>query len=347
MIRVDPRDPQVVYAAAQGPLWAPGGDRGLYKSTDGGATWKAILTISENTGVSEVHFDPRNPDVLYASAYQRRRHVFTLINGGPESAIYKSTDAGATWRKVESGLPGVDKGRIGLAVSPANPDVIYAIVEAALDKSGVYRSIDRGETWEKRSDYVSQSPQYYNELFADPRDVDRVYSMDTWLHVTVDGGKTFKRVGERTKHVDNHAMWIDPGTPSTSWSAATAASTRAGIAAPTGTSRPTCRSPSSTGSRWTSRSRSTTSTAAPRTTRRRAVLRARRRRTASATATGSSSPAATATSRRSTRPTRTSSTASRSTAAWCATTGAAARRSTLSRRRARASRRCASTGTRR
>jgi len=213
MIRVDPRDSRVVYVAAQGPLWAPGGDRGLYKSTDGGATWKAILTISENTGVSEVHFDPRDPDVLYASAYQRRRHVFTLINGGPESAIYKSTDAGATWRKVESGLPGVDKGRIGLAVSPANPDVIYAIVEAALDKGGVFRSTDRGETWEKRSDYVSQSPQYYNELFADPKDVDRVYSMDTWLHVTVDGGKTFKRVGERTKHVDNHAMWIDPGNP--------------------------------------------------------------------------------------------------------------------------------------
>lgn len=210
MIRVDPRDSNVVYVAAQGPLWAPGGDRGLYKTTDGGQTWNAILTVSPNTGISEVHLDPRNPDVLYASAYQRRRHVWTLINGGPESTIYKSTDAGKTWRKVDSGLPKVDKGRIGLAVSPANPDVLYAIVDAALDESGVFRSGNRGESWERRCKYASTSGQYYNELFADPKDVDRVYSMDTWLHVSSDGGKTFTKVGEKTKHVDNHAMWIDP-----------------------------------------------------------------------------------------------------------------------------------------
>ncbi|HNX50485.1 MAG TPA: hypothetical protein PKL08_09990, partial [Thermoanaerobaculaceae bacterium] len=210
MIRVDPRDSNVVYVAAQGPLWAPGGDRGLYKTIDGGQTWNAILTVSPNTGISEVHLDPRNPDVLYASAYQRRRHVWTLINGGPESTIYKSTDAGKTWRKVDSGLPKVDRGRIGLAVSPANPDVLYAIVDAALDESGVFRSGNRGESWERRCKYASTSGQYYNELFADPKDVDRVYSMDTWLHVSSDGGKTFTKVGEKTKHVDNHAMWIDP-----------------------------------------------------------------------------------------------------------------------------------------
>ncbi len=210
MIRVDPRNSDVVYVAAQGPLWGPGGDRGLYKSTDGGANWERILHISEHTGVSEVHFDPRNPDVLYASAYQRRRHVWTLINGGPESGIYKSTDAGRSWRKITQGLPKVDLGRIGLAVSPANPDVIYAIVEAMQDKGGIFRSRDRGESWERRSGYLSSSGQYYSELFADPKNVDRVYSMDTYFMVSEDGGKTWVRAGEQAKHVDNHALWIDP-----------------------------------------------------------------------------------------------------------------------------------------
>ncbi len=210
-IAIDPRDPNVVYVAAQGPLWRAGGDRGLYKTTDGGATWERILHISDDTGVNEVHLDPRDPDVVYASAYQRRRHVWTLINGGPESGLHKSTDGGATWRKLSEGLPKeVDLGRIGLAISPADPDVIYAIVEAQRDESAVFRSTDRGESWEKRSDYTSQSPQYYNELFADPEDVDTVYSMDTFLHVSTDGGETFTKVNEDNKHVDNHAMWIDP-----------------------------------------------------------------------------------------------------------------------------------------
>jgi photosystem II stability/assembly factor-like uncharacterized protein len=210
MITIDPRDPDVVYVAAQGPLWRSGGDRGIYKTTDGGATWERVLHVSDDTGVNEVHMDPRNPDVLYASSYQRRRHVWTLIDGGPESAIYKSTDAGASWRKLTEGLPKVDMGKIGLAVSPACPDTIYAIIEAQRDEGGTFRSIDRGESWEKMSDHVSVSPQYYNELVADPKDPDRVYSMDTFLHVTLDGGKTFKMVGEKDKHVDNHAMWIDP-----------------------------------------------------------------------------------------------------------------------------------------
>ncbi len=216
-ILVDPRDSDVVYVASQGPLWNPGGDRGLYKTTDGGRTWSPSLEISENTGVTDVWMDPRNPDVLYAAAYQRRRHVWTLINGGPESGIYKSTDAGATWKEMTNGLPsdttngrpGADMGRIGLAVSPANPDVVYAIVEAA-EEGGFYRSTDRGVNWKKMSDYMSQSPQYYNEIIPDPVKVDRVYSMDTWMHVTEDGGETFKKVGEKFKHVDNHALWIDP-----------------------------------------------------------------------------------------------------------------------------------------
>ncbi len=210
MIAVDPRDSNVVFVAAQGPLWHSGGDRGVYKTTDGGETWERVLHISDDTGANEVHMDPRNPDVLYASSYQRRRHVWTLIDGGPESAIYKSTDAGATWRKVTEGLPKVDMGKIGLAVSPADPDVIYAIIEAQRDKGGTFRSTDRGESWTRQSEYVSRSPQYYNELVADPKDPNRIYSMDTFLHVTLDGGKTFKKVGEKKKHVDNHAMWIDP-----------------------------------------------------------------------------------------------------------------------------------------
>ena len=212
-IVIDPKNSNIVYVAAQGPLWKPGGDRGLYKTTDAGKTWKAILTISKYTGVNEVIMDPRNPDVLYASAYQRERHVYTLIDGGPESAIYKSTDAGETWEKLKNGLPTVDMGRIGLAISNVNPDVIYAIIEAAGDKGGVYCTTDRGASWEKRSDYMTTSPQYYNELFCDPKDVDRVYAMDTWLHVSDDGGKTFRPLGEKYKHVDNHAMWINPKNP--------------------------------------------------------------------------------------------------------------------------------------
>lgn len=209
MIEIDPRNSDVVYVAATGPLWSAGGDRGLYKTTDGGETWTNILEVSEHTGINEVHMDPRNPDVLYATAHQRRRHVFTYISGGPESAIYKSTDAGATWRKVMKGMPSGDIGRIGLDISPANPDVVYATVEAKRGKQGFFRSTDRGESWVKQSSYAS-SGNYYQEVFADPVDVDLVYVMNVFAGVSEDGGKTFKNVGERNKHIDNHALWINP-----------------------------------------------------------------------------------------------------------------------------------------
>ncbi|MGH9389035.1 MAG: WD40/YVTN/BNR-like repeat-containing protein, partial [Vicinamibacteria bacterium] len=194
----------------QGPLWKAGGERGLFKTVDGGKTWKPVLEVSENTGITDVVMDPRNPDVLVAASYQRRRHVWTLIDGGPESAIYKSTDGGESFRKVTGGLPKGDLGRIGLARSPAAPDVLYAILEASGDEGGFFRSIDGGENWEKRGSHVSGSPQYYQEIFADPEKRDRVYSMDTWMMVSEDGGKTFSKVGEAFKHVDNHALWIDP-----------------------------------------------------------------------------------------------------------------------------------------
>lgn len=208
-ILIDPRNSNVVYVAAQGPLWGAGGDRGLYKTTDGGGNWECVLKISENTGVSDIAFDPRNPDVIYAASYQRRRHVWTLINGGPEAAIHKSTDGGKSWNKLTNGLPGGELGRIGIAVSPVNPDIVYALIEATEDNGGFFRSTDRGASWEKRYNYKNSSAQYYQELFCDPKNPDRVYSMDTYLQVTDDGGKTWRSLGNRYRHVDDHAFWID------------------------------------------------------------------------------------------------------------------------------------------
>jgi photosystem II stability/assembly factor-like uncharacterized protein len=211
-IVVDPRDSDVVWVAAHGPLWRSGGDRGLYRTADGGETWQRVLQISDDTGIAEVHLHPDDPDTILATAYQRRRHTWTLINGGPESGLYKSTDGGETWREITAGLPEVDKGRMGLCISPADTNVVYGVLDAARDEGGTFRSTDRGETWHKRSDHAPGG-DYYNELICDPENVDRVYSMDTWMQVTTDGGATFERVGETHKHVDNHALWIDPDDP--------------------------------------------------------------------------------------------------------------------------------------
>jgi photosystem II stability/assembly factor-like uncharacterized protein len=209
-IVIDPRDSRMVYVAAQGPLWSAGGDRGLYKTTDGGKSWKAVLTISENTGVTDIAMDPRNPDVLYAAAYQRRRHVWSVVNGGPEAAIYRSSDAGATWEKAKAGLPEVDMGRIGLTIAPSDPDVVYASIEASQKKGGIYRSTDRGATWEKRSEYQPTSGMYYKGVVVDPKNKDLLYAYDTWIQVSHDAGKTFAKWGEPDKHPDNHTIWIDP-----------------------------------------------------------------------------------------------------------------------------------------
>jgi len=208
-IAIDPKDPETVYVAAQGPLWGPGGDRGLFKTTDGGKTWKKILGVSDNTGVTDIVVDPQNPETLYAATYQRRRHMWTLINGGPESALYKSTDAGASWNKLKNGLPTVELGRIGLAISPADSNVLYATVEAADKKGGIFRSNDRGGSWERRNEF-DVGAMYYSRIVADPKNVDRVYVMNVFLMVSDDGGKTLRRLGEKSKHVDNHEIWIDP-----------------------------------------------------------------------------------------------------------------------------------------
>ncbi len=207
-IAIDPKDSNIVYVAAQGPLWGPGGERGLYKTIDGGKTWKQILKISENTGVTDVAIDPRDPDTIYAASYQRRRHMWTLVDGGPESALYKSTDAGATWNKVRTGLPTTEMGRIGIAISPVDPNVVYTTIEAADRKGGIFRSNDRGGSWEKRNDFDAGA-MYYARIVADPKDVDRIYVMNVFLMVSDDGGRTIRRLGEKSKHVDNHEIWID------------------------------------------------------------------------------------------------------------------------------------------
>ncbi|PLX10606.1 MAG: glycosyl hydrolase [Marinilabiliales bacterium] len=208
-ILIDPRCSDVVYVAAEGSAWGPGGDRGLYKTTDGGKTWEKVLEISENTGVANICFEPGNPDVIYAGAEQRRRRQYTKIGGGPESAFYKSKDGGKTWDKLTNGIPGVDKGGMEIVVSPANPDIIYVMFEASNGKGGVYRSTDRGGSFSKMNDYNS-SGQYYTELICDPIDQDKVFSVDTYSKYTTDGGKSWKSIGNNKRHVDDHAIWIDP-----------------------------------------------------------------------------------------------------------------------------------------
>jgi photosystem II stability/assembly factor-like uncharacterized protein len=215
MIAVDPRDSNVVYVASQGPLWSAGGERGLYKTTDGGESWDLILSAGEYTGANEVHLDPRNPDVIYASLHQHYRNVAALMNGGPESGIHKSTDGGESWRELTNGIPKEDKGKIGLAISPVNPDVIYATIELSQRSGGFWRSLDNGESWEKRSDeiYSGTGPHYYQELFASPHDVDTVYQVAPTLHRTTDGGKTMLPVKNKNVHGDYHEVVFNPDDP--------------------------------------------------------------------------------------------------------------------------------------
>ncbi|MDX1653122.1 MAG: glycosyl hydrolase [Brumimicrobium sp.] len=208
-IVIDPRNSDHVLVACEGSAWGSGGERGLYKTKDGGKNWVKVLDISQHTGVNNVVMDPSNPDILYATTEQRRRHHFGKINGGPESSVYKSTDGGENWREIKKGLPSVHLGGMGIAVSPVNPNVVYLIIEAAEDKGGFYRSENQGESWQRMSDHHS-SGQYYNEIYCDPKNVDLVYSVETYSHYTEDGGKTWKRLGNNNKHVDDHALWIDP-----------------------------------------------------------------------------------------------------------------------------------------
>lgn len=212
-ILIDPRNSDVVFVAAEGPLWSAGGERGVYKTMDGGKTWSLVLEIDENTGITDIEFDPTEPDILYAASYQRRRHVWALLSGGPKSGIYKSTDNGASWVQKTTGLPKGDMGKIGLAVTPADPNIVFATIEADAAEKGFYRSTDKGESWERRNPYISggTGPHYYQEIEVSPTNADLIYQMDVFIHVTRDGGQNFKVLGTgREKHSDNHALWIDP-----------------------------------------------------------------------------------------------------------------------------------------
>lgn len=208
-IIVHPQNSDVVFAACEGSVWGAGGERGVYKTEDGGKTWKRTLFISDNTGVSNIDIDPKDPKIMYASAEQRRRTNATRIGGGPESSLWKSVDGGNNWYKIEKGLPGADKGGMFIAVSPVENNVVYAMVEAAMKEGGFYRSTDKGESWNKMSDYVT-SGQYYCEFYLSPFNVNTIYATETVSKFSVDGGKTWKPIGNNQRHVDDHAFWMDP-----------------------------------------------------------------------------------------------------------------------------------------
>lgn len=207
-IIVHPEDSDILWVAVQGPLWSSGGERGLYRTTNGGVNWEKVLGDDKWVGATDIVIDPRNPDVLYATTWQRHRNVAAYMGGGPGSGIHRSDDGGITWKKLKKGLPTSNLGKIGLAISPQNPDVVYAAIELDRRTGAVYRSENRGESWEKRSDAVSGAtgPHYYQELYASPHQFDRIYLVDVRMQVSDDGGKNFRRMKERFKHVDNHAI---------------------------------------------------------------------------------------------------------------------------------------------
>ncbi len=237
-IVVDPRNSSVVYVTAIGPLWSSGGDRGLYKTTDGGQTWKAVLTISPDTGVTDMVMDPKKPDTIYAAALQRRRAVGQLIGGGPESGLYKTTNGGTTWTKLTNGLPTVEMGRIGLGINWRDPRILYALVTAQKGEGGFFRSDDAGASWKRigkevqtgrgrqdgRGDapegrgssddwYRGGDPGYYNEIFVDAHDPETIWSAQTNIDRSTDGGKTWVQVPLPGVHVDHHDIVFDPADP--------------------------------------------------------------------------------------------------------------------------------------
>ncbi|MGH9477181.1 MAG: hypothetical protein ACRD1C_12745 [Terriglobales bacterium] len=221
-ILIDPTNPRIVYAGALGNLWGPGGQRGLYKTTDGGANWTRILYTDDNTGVADLAMDPQNPLTIYCAMYERRRSVFGMLGSGPGSALYKSTDGGATWQKIIKGLPyekGGDKtGRIGISVYPRDPRIVYARVQYGGSSfgggggSGIYRSMDGGQTWQKRSD-IDPRPAYFQQILVDPNNFLRVWLGGGGLAHSNDGGRTWKpepnQQGLQSIHADVHAIWID------------------------------------------------------------------------------------------------------------------------------------------
>ena len=210
-IMIHPKNPDVVYVAAQGHLWGPNPERGVYKTADGGKTWQQVLKVNDDTGVSDIAMDPESPDILYAAAYERRRTPFGFNGGGQDSAIYKTTDGGATWKKLTKGLPyengGGDTGRIGLDIYRKDPNIVYAEIQH--EKGGTFRSEDKGETW-KRMGETDPRPSYYSQIRIDPNNDLRIWELGAQMFYSEDGGKTFATQRVRGIHGDFHAMWIDP-----------------------------------------------------------------------------------------------------------------------------------------
>jgi len=214
-IIVHPDNSNIVWVASQGPLWSSGGDRGLYKTTDGGKTWNQVIKINEWTGVTDLVIDPRDPDILYAATWQRHRNVAAYMGGGSGTGLYKSTDGGENWTKLKTGLPEGVMGKIGLAISPIQPDVLYTAIELERRKGGVYRSSDQGGSWTKMSETVSggTGPHYYQELVASPHVFDKLFLMNVRILVSEDGGKTFAPMEEKYKHGDNHSLTFKEDDP--------------------------------------------------------------------------------------------------------------------------------------
>jgi photosystem II stability/assembly factor-like uncharacterized protein len=219
-IIVHPTNPEIVFVAATGPLWGAGGERGLFRTTDGGKTWKNVKNIDTHTGFTDVIFEPGNPDIVYAASLQRERRPYTYVGGGPGSGIWKSIDGGNTWTKLTEGLPKGDVGRIGLDVSRSSPNIVYATIETKVTGNGaaqgnteasIYRSDDRGASWQKTGTGFSY-PWYMGQIRVDPTNPDRVYFMGVPLQVSTDGGRTFRSTAGAA-HSDHHAMWIDPIDP--------------------------------------------------------------------------------------------------------------------------------------
>lgn len=208
-ILVDPVDHDVVYVAALGDLWSAGGDRGVFKTADGGLTWTRVLHVDDDTGATELVMDPQNNKVLYAATYQRRRAVWGFNGGGPGSALWKSSDAGRSWTKLTRGIPDGPLGRVGIDVYRRDPDVLFARIEHAKE-SGVYRSDDAGASWRKVSD-LNPRPMYFSQIRIDPGNDQRIYVLGVSLHVSDDGGRTWRT--NESMHADHHAMWINPANP--------------------------------------------------------------------------------------------------------------------------------------
>jgi photosystem II stability/assembly factor-like uncharacterized protein len=212
-VRIHPKNPDIVYVAALGHLWGPNDERGVYRTTDGGKTWKQVLTRGKDAGAVDLAFDPSNPRVLYAAFWQVRRNPYHFDSGGPGSGLFKSTDGGDTWIDI-SRAPGMPKGvlgRIGVTVSPVNPERVWAIVEA--QDGGVFRSENAGRTWAKINDQsiLRQRAWYYSHIFADPANADTVYALNVGSYKSIDGGRTWQPF--RPPHGDNHDLWIAPDNP--------------------------------------------------------------------------------------------------------------------------------------